>query len=658
MKNNKFFWMLILVTILVCVSQVHAMPGNQFAPPRYNTIDEMGVNLTTGQITSNLNTVSIGGSMGLNHNISILTNNVSNDVYGGYYDRFSGAVRLIKLGNAGTNIEGMTSPYPVYVMRAHAMGDSADFKVMVNGVYTGSSTLASGYSYEALGDTRHTLEVSSDELYLLWTKPDGTIVKFIRGTSPAPSSSSSAAFVEIIYPNGFTISLHTSQSVTTNTGFQLKYDYIEDDRPLESSKLNVTLPSGNNVPNASVVWSQQNPKYIHGINNAVEYCNPSQTEPCDLSVANSWPKATFNWPGGMPKALYIGDSIFSVTDYKGGVNEYHYQSQNLGLADPNDPSRGYLNGDPNGYWASKYSPRLVAVVPSGSSEVTKRYTYNNQFIFNSVPQVFPGLSIAYAWVNNEAGEVKEASGINGYYHYWGGNATGPYAASPVKWRGYLASVTSRVDLPTALLEMNNTDGYYYFESSYRNNVTIFIDNNGPTKAYGYDSRGNLNSVTFAQQEEVTAYYPETCTNRKTCNQPEWTKDAKGNYTYYTYHSESGQLQNITYSPNDQGKVAQTRYEYQEMYAYIKDSLGNRVRVNTPIWLKVAERSCADSNYQGNSCADNDEVVVAYEYNHDNLFMTGMTVTTDNQTLRTCYAYDRYGNQIGETAPNANLASCI
>ena len=49
----------------------------------------------------------------------------------------------------------------------------------------------------------------------------------------------------------------------------------------------------------------------------------------------------------------------------------------------------------------------------------------------------------------------------------------------------------------------------------------------------------------------------------------------------------------------------------------------------------------------------------YEYNHNNLLLTGVTVTDQKTgvTLRTCYQYDIYGNRIGEISPNANLSSC-
>ncbi len=80
-------------------------------------------------------------------------------------------------------------------------------------------------------------------------------------------------------------------------------------------------------------------------------------------------------------------------------------------------------------------------------------------------------------------------------------------------------------------------------------------------------------------------------------------------------------------------------------------------------MKTAEKYCINSAPAGNGCSGGDEVVTTYEYNHDNLLMTGMTVTEppppagNGITLRTCFEYDIYGNQIGKTDPKAGLSSC-
>jgi uncharacterized protein RhaS with RHS repeats len=51
-------------------------------------------------------------------------------------------------------------------------------------------------------------------------------------------------------------------------------------------------------------------------------------------------------------------------------------------------------------------------------------------------------------------------------------------------------------------------------------------------------------------------------------------------------------------------------------------------------------------------------VTRFEYEHDNLLLTGKTITEPaGSTRRTCYQYDIYGNQIGVTQPKANLSAC-
>ncbi|MGM8229198.1 hypothetical protein ACSV5M_21655, partial [Cellvibrio sp. ARAG 10.3] len=140
--------------------------------------------------------------------------------------------------------------------------------------------------------------------------------------------------------------------------------------------------------------------------------------------------------------------------------------------------------------------------------------------------------------------------------------------------------------------------------------------------------------------------------------PTWTRDGKGNQTDYAYHAESGQIAKITYPANKHGIRAETRYTYEQKYANYYNVSGVKAQASIPVWLKTEESYCINSSASDGDCSDNDEVITRYEYEHDNLFLTGMTVTDpQGNTLRTCYAYDDYGNRIGETQPNANLASC-
>src|SRR6185295_16939599 len=107
----------------------------------------------------------------------------------------------------------------------------------------------------------------------------------------------------------------------------------------------------------------------------------------------------------------------------------------------------------------------------------------------------------------------------------------------------------------------------------------------------------------------------------------------------------------------------------QRYAWISNGSGGYVQAATPVWVRTATSICRTSAATGNPAAPcataGDEVLTQYDYGPDSgpnsLLLRGQTVTaTDNgvtATLRTCYTYDARGRRIGETRPNANLASC-
>lgn len=660
--KSIFFYLISPITLSAMIVQLSFVPTaasmgeGGLAPPRYRVIDEFGINLTTGQVTADLETVSIGGEMGLSHHISHYTNNFySNRGYRGYSDKYTGRVEKVTLGKIA-KIDGSSNhDIDSWVVRATALGQSIDFKIIQDGAYTSFPDTDRPFTYEALGDSRHTLEYFADLGEIVWTQVDGTRVAY------SSTNGGYGVLMHIRYPNDYRIVLHSNDSVTTNTGFQLKYDYIDDTRELDIDKRGRIFGANTNVPlAASGTWSSRNPKYIHAINSAVEYCDPDQNAPCDLQL--EWPKATFNWPGGMPRAFFIDDSLLSVVDASGGITEYHYEAHDLALLDPHDASKGKID---NEYVAlnEKFSPRLVAIKPADASLPTRRYTYANQIEITATVSVeefgLGGYIYTQPWIKSEFGLTLTATSLRGTYRYTKGEPTGGPGPWPIKWQSSQHSVTSYQDYPGALVDTYSAyEGYFKFEGNYRNFLINATDVNGTRSAYEYDVRGNLKKITYEKNEDdersETAEYPTTCTNRLTCNKPKWIKDAKGNQTDFTYHSESGQTATITYPANEQGVRAQTRYTYAQKHAFIKNASGVRQQVVNPIWLKVKEASCVSTN----SCTgSSDEVVTQYEYNHDNLLLTGMTVTSAGKTMRTCFSYDRYGNRIGATTPKANLSSC-
>ena len=96
--------------------------------------------------------------------------------------------------------------------------------------------------------------------------------------------------------------------------------------------------------------------------------------------------------------------------------------------------------------------------------------------------------------------------------------------------------------------------------------------------YTYDGRGNVTSVKRYPKPgsslaplEMTATYPASCSNPRTCNQPTSTTDAAGATTSYTYFSHGG-VDTITAPQPGAGlDRPQTRFIYANRTAYYRTS---------------------------------------------------------------------------------------
>ncbi len=506
---------------------------------------------------------------------------------------------------------------------------------------------------------------------MVWTKPDGTEVWFHRSTGAAPASAT-GYLQKIIYPNGFTLTFHrnvgndTILGVTTNTGFQLKYNYVKDNSPNQGigvGNTNVSIPAENTYN-----WSLNNPKSVVGINSAIEYCDNNRDKICTgsqnacptliegqacTSLSKYWPTAKFNWPLGMPRAFFFGEKYFSVIDSSNRTTQFRVKAHDTAI----DENGNTPTSAPANY---NFLPRIVGVKPANASAETITYSYKNYFN-NAGPDIQVN---SFYIAPGEVGYIATASGIVGASGYRLGMQGWSPGSNPYAWQTWGADVdvVQRNDLLGAYYKITDLDGDTYFEDNYRNFPIQRTNKNGPIEDYEYGVRGNLVKIYYnkgtVSQTFVEASFPTTCGNPKTCNQADWISDAKGNKTYYTYHAESGQVASITHPANKNGINAQTRFTYAQKYANHFNSSGVKTQSATPVWLKTEERSCINSNPSGSGCAGGDEVVTRFEYLHDNLLLTGMTVTDpQGASLRTCYQYDIYGNRIGETQPKANLASC-
>jgi hypothetical protein len=470
---GKLRCLLALVLGLLSAECAYAVQGTEFiAPPKYNLTDRFSVSHFSGDVSPGVDTVAIGGERGLSHSISARANLFEYPGNRGYTDKYAAALRYKEIGREVVVQLGGQVYDVLWVMSATALGDTADFLVMRNGNYAfGGMNYTSNYYYEAIGDKRHTLTIEGGNR--VWTKPDGTQVFFGVAVSNAAGAGASAS--KVVYPNGFTLYLHYGTGVTTNTGFQLKFDYINDDPGLEPAKQNATFPANSIVPTVTqsnqAQWWYKNPKYVHGINRAIEYCDESTTEPCDLEEV--WPKATFNWPGGMPRAIFIDETVVTIENAAGGKAKLHYEAYDAARLHVDDPG-SIIDGEIAGV---HMAPRLAAYTAPGATQHTAQYTYKNK-----IATMNTGNGSA-PYINTRQGETKTADGIMG---------TAGYHHNPGQWGEIFhvgAGISAGVStvLPGTLQEITVDSELRIssFEATYRNFPIVVQNFNGPNKRYEY-----------------------------------------------------------------------------------------------------------------------------------------------------------------------------
>lgn len=150
----------------------------------------------------------------------------------------------------------------------------------------------------------------------------------------------------------------------------------------------------------------------------------------------------------------------------------------------------------------------------------------------------------------------------------------------------------------------------------------------------YDARGNPTEVRHiakanSGQADIveTASYSTACSNPVTCNQPVWTRDAKGNQTDYTYDPSTGDVLTVTAPAGPNGVRPQTRYTY---------TLSNDESVLSTTSTCMTQASCAGTA---------DEILtVQSDFTPNNLPGTIGTGAGDRSVWsERKYTYDSVGN---------------
>ncbi len=650
-RSVRVFNVNIACSLLVCLLGTNTALSYEIAPPKYNIVDRMGVNMATGQVQVSQTDLAIGGEQGLSHTVS----RHSSEFFGGFNDNFKG-LAASKIHLAGGDVSSQFG-----IVRVSGNGATEDFRYTLSG---------NTYIYTALNDPRNSLEFLSGT-GLVFTQADGTkniYAQAYRGgatiTSYRPTNAATLRLNRIVYPTGLQVTINYKNSalvndypavssVRTNTGFQLKYQYVDDNRPLSSAKRNSTMEAS--MTANSLSWSRGNPKHIVALNNAYEHCDVSLSF-CNTNQA--WPTVTYQWPAGMPRAMAVGQSTFSITDPEGRTTYYHHTGIDKSLQLPNGT---WLAGIlPN----TKSEPRITSIDSPDNSPVV--YEYENRVLSGCTPSCEGG-GLGFSlprWFPNGYGILTDASHDSETQNYTlvqSANGSDTINASG----GYKAiNRTLHNNQLGTIREIDTFDLTVRREDTFYNRIRdIYNKRTGLYTEYEYDSRLNItaikeNDVGYfgSPNHEVTlsaASYPSACNtaNRKYCNKATWVRDANGHQTDYTYHAASGMVASVTQPADKRGVRPQRRYYY------VQKVPTHSGADHSPIWVLDKEEFCRNSSASNGNCSGNDETVIKYQYELKNLLLIGKAITAEGKTLRTCYEYDRFARKIGETQPNANLNSC-
>lgn len=470
-----------------------------------------------------------------------------------------------------------------------SIGGTSSTFTLSNGVYT--------------SDQRNGTSLTATSSIFTFTMADGTAVTFDRALAANAASyygAVAAVGTQILLPNGEKTTLtylRGSYAYNSVTLYVLRLQSVTNNLgyQLHYNYFDSTI-SQSTVDNWVKIQS------VQAINNAVDYCDPAASS-C-ASLTQSWPTVSYAYAAS-------------------GSNIVETKTDSLNRAT---------------LYTTDSAGKLIGIRRPAALVDDLTLGYDSQNRINSAT-ANTGFHWEYSWLQS------------------GTTLTGTVTATSTEThRSVVSDMVQQV--VTSMRDDFGQTTIFGYDAYGR--LTLITAPEGNKTQYTYDDRGNvtekrLKSKPSAVAADIvtTANYDVTCSYVAECNKPNWTKDANGNQTDYSYDSTTGDLITIT-GPSVNGVRPQTRNTYTSFQASYKNNSGAIVPSGMPVTRLNATSQCRTSE----GCAGtSDETRVELGYTTTNLLPASSTIRagTGGVATTTNATYDNYGNLITFDGPGYGVS---
>jgi len=416
---------------------------------------------------------------------------------------------------------------------------------------------------------------------------------------------------------------HRIQSMKNNFGYQIHFDYATEDIQ-------------------SIDWDRVTA--VTAINKSVDYCGDTAIR-C-LNMTKAWPSVQFS-----EQIVNLGNNYsYKTMSYVDSVGKSATVRYDYAPGFQYQVTLTKEGAELAKYTALLSTPRTIEAITKGG----KTWTYSH-----FTPDPFEIWSVAFQRTS-PLGGVKAVQSEALY--------------GQVRWTKD---------------EQGNVTKYFYDANHLLTHVLLpegSLDANGNPAAgytkYDYDARANVIKTTVVAKAGsglanivTSAGFDTTCSNRKTCNQPNWTRDADANQldpahsntaldTLYSYSPDHGGVLSVMGPAPVSGAARPLKLNtYAQRYAWVKNASGTLVQLTDPVWLIATSTQCQTVAGGNSPVCDTaaPQTVTTFEYGASGtgeaMLVKGVAISSGGTTMRTCFGYDYLHRRISETKPNANLTSC-